>query len=1016
MKKTFLSIIPIIAIGLVFTLNYDFSDNSETQKKTYQYKPLSDIKEIGGANGAIAYKNLIYQDALSGKINHQKLADAKTDVRQKMLLKSTDFSFTEEGPDNVGGRTRGVAIHPDSNNVMFAGSVSGGLFVTRNMGSNWSRVQEFDDAMLNSATGTGSLGISSIAITKDGKLFVATGGNQYEGSLLSEYSGNITGDGIWVSENTYNFSFSQLDGTNNRDVLKVVSHPIDDNTVYYVGSTLGLKKYSNGTTTTITGLGNSSTIQDFQISGDGQCMLLGSAAGTRIETYSSQDGGTTWTNLHPSQLNGFGNGRGEYSISANKNSDGKYVMYALFSSNSGTLGGVYRSVDNGVNWLQIGPSATGNFTPLSTTLSQQGNYNLVILSSQDGEFCTLGGINLWKWQHTPNGAADNGQWYAISSGWNSVSPNYIHADNHRLVYNSDGFLIVGNDGGIQIRNPQGFGTAVNKGYNVTQFYSMSYGGNGSVMAGAQDNGTQYKDNSIPWSKEFAEVRGGDGFDCEISYLNSNALITTVYNGATSRSSDKGTTSQDVAAPCSGIVGQTCGPFYNAIAMMEQAEDLNTQDSIFYSPDANKLSGDTITYLSKTFAIPIKHVLTQNLNVYETMSVVGNDTFYSRDSTDTIALPDYVQSYFITQGDNSVYITRDMLRFTVIPEWWKLFDYSGYGLHSFEISTDMNYAWSGHYNGTLVRVSGLANAYSKEQADIDYKPQTTDTLLLISNGDTITGSLINQINFETDFSLYTYLDGSTLEYRIHTKNFSSLGNTISDISVDPNNPDNVCVVIGGTSSNHVYYSTNATSDNATFSSIDGNLPDMPVFGCVIERDPTTDVIIIGTEYGIFSTDNIAGNSTNWTANNDELGPIPVFDICQQWRDWEEGFSDGMRRVENPGAIYACTHGRGIWRADKLLSVQEPIELNYIKEDLSTIAVYPNPTSDFANVTFAVNKSNNVTIELYDLNGKLVKSVINNNTLNSGQHNISFDVTDFPLGTYIVLVKTDNDQKVVKFIKY
>ena len=35
---------------------------------------------------------------------------------------------------------------------------------------------------------------------------------------------------------------------------------------------------------------------------------------------------------------------------------------------------------------------------------------------------------------------------------------------------------------------------------------MGFGGDGSVIGGAQDNGTQYKDNSKPWSKEFAEVQ------------------------------------------------------------------------------------------------------------------------------------------------------------------------------------------------------------------------------------------------------------------------------------------------------------------------------------------------------------------------------------------------------------------------------------------------------------------------------------------------------------------------------
>ena len=63
---------------------------------------------------------------------------------------------------------------------------------------------------------------------------------------------------------------------------------------------------------------------------------------------------------------------------------------------------------------------------------------------------------------------------------------------------------------------------------------------------------------------------------------------------------------------------------------------------------------------------------------------------------------------------------------------------------------------------------------------------------------------------------------------------NVSGTITDISVDPTNPDNVCIVTGGTSSSHVYYSTNATSDNPTFSSIDGDLPDMPVFGCIVEE--------------------------------------------------------------------------------------------------------------------------------------------------------------------------------------
>tara|TARA_B100001287_G_scaffold275587_1_gene283655 strand:+ start:24829 stop:27921 length:3093 start_codon:yes stop_codon:yes gene_type:complete len=1030
MKKQNTLLLSLFSILLSITFVFIFITSSkkliDTDKKYYPAK-VSVIEKFNSANEAINYKDILYKDLNTGNINYAQLAKAKAKVRSIMNFKSTAFSFVEEGPDNIGGRTRAIAIHPEHDNIMFAGSVSGGLFKSVNAGNNWVRVEEFDDAMINSATGTGSLGVSSIAITKDTVLYVATGGSQFEGSLDSEFSANITGDGLWYSESLTNLEFKQLSGTDNDDVHKVVADPNNSNSVYYVGKSNGLRYSQNFESINISGVGSSSKVLDFKISNDGNVMILGYTSGTRIETLVSQDGGSSWENLHDNQqLQAFGTGRSEYSISADKYfsldlQDSVYVLYAVFASNSGTLSGVYRSEDNGTNWCQIGQYTNG-FTPL-TSLNGQGNYDLIILSSDDGESCILGGINLWKWQHSVGGSCLSGQWNQMTY---SFAPSHIgaytHADNHMLLYNNNGDLIVGNDGGIQIRYKEPFGSVqidqlpLNKGYNVTQFYSMAFDGEGSVMAGAQDNGTLYKDNTLNnhWNKDFSEVNGGDGFECAISYLNNNALITTIYNGAIYRSNDRGVTMDQIN---SGTF--TDDPFYNAIALMENPEDLNTKDSVLFSPDLAKEVGDTITYYSSNLSIPIKHVLTNPLNVYNTYDTVviegDTDVYVTRDSTDTLILPDYVQSYFVTQRGNGVYITRDMLRFSVNPEWWKLFNITGYNMHSYEISTDMNYVWAGsYYNGSLTRVSGLKNAYTKEAADIDEKPSSSDTLILISTGDTVTGSAVNNINFETDYLLYNYIDGSEVKYCVSTKNISLAG-TICDISIDPTNPDNVCVVIGGTGGNHVYYSTNATSSNPSFSPIDGNLPDMPVFGCVIEKNPDTDEIIIGTEYGVFSTDNINGNNTEWTSNNSEIGPVPVFDICQQWRDWEDGFSNGIRRVRNSGAIYACTFGRGIWRTDNLLSVAEPID--YINQKtINELTLFPNPVKDITNLSFMLDKGSDISIQVYDLTGKIVKSIYNDYPLQQGKHNVDFSAASLPLGTYIVLLKSDFDQKVVKFIKY
>ena len=281
MKKIYL-FLPVIIATLLFSFFgvSDVSYDKEDAKRKYTYKPLINSNKQFTANEAIEFKNMLYKDAVTGKIKHQKLADARTQVKQMMLAKSSNLSFIEEGPDNIGGRTRGIAIHPDNDSVMFAGSVSGGLFVTRNKGNTWQRVQEFDDAMENSATGTGSLGISSITITPGGALYVATGGSAYEGTFSGEYSANITGDGVWFSMSTNSFNFQQLSGTNNKDVLKVISDPTVDNKIYFVGVSMGLNVSSDyQASQSVSGLSQNATIGDVKISSDGQHVVAGVSQG-----------------------------------------------------------------------------------------------------------------------------------------------------------------------------------------------------------------------------------------------------------------------------------------------------------------------------------------------------------------------------------------------------------------------------------------------------------------------------------------------------------------------------------------------------------------------------------------------------------------------------------------------------------------------------------------------------------------------------------------------------------------
>jgi hypothetical protein len=60
-----------------------------------------------------------------------------------------------------------------------------------------------------------------------------------------------------------------------------------------------------------------------------------------------------------------------------------------------------------------------------------------------------------------------------------------------------------------------------------------------------------------------------------------------------------------------------------------------------------------------------------------------------------------------------------------------------------------------------------------------------------------------------------------------------------------------------------------------------------------------------------------------------------------------------------------------------------------------------------------ESENVTIEIYDLTGKVVNT-ISNSLLPQGLNKIQFNVNDLKNGTYIAAMRTDEEMKVSKFV--
>ena len=122
-----------------------------------------------------------------------------------------------------------------------------------------------------------------------------------------------------------------------------------------------------------------------------------------------------------------------------------------------------------------------------------------------------------------------------------------------------------------------------------------------------------------------------------------------------------------------------------------------------------------------------------------------------------------------------------------------------------------------------------------------------------------------------------------------------GGSVSCIAIENGDDNHLLVTYTNFGLNSVWETTDGGS---SWTSVEGNLPDMPVRWALF-NPANAQQVIIATDIGVWSTDLLNGNSTNWGPSNNGLANVRV-DMLQI-RD-----SDKM--------VIAATHGRGLFSTD------------------------------------------------------------------------------------------------------
>ena len=565
----------------------DFSD----------YSPRVDAEEISTQHdGAEEIHRMLMADIETGEINVQGLQELRKEVQKfanKQALsqsKSSAVSWIEMGPDNVGGRTRALAIHPDDESVLYAGAVSGGLWksveedeygnLVGNYGNSWMQVTSFPNLM-----------VGSIAFAGNGDIYVGTG--SVFDSEGGEGASGFRGRGIWYSPDNGD-SFTMVDGTdpgefNNGSYAAtdaLVADPTDENKVWF-GSNNDYGFLVEGEITEMPNSagGPPAGVGDIAIAPDGSYMLIG-ALTSKVYRSTSSDfddfeliappGVPVDGNLPSSSIN-------RVRVAISQNTEGDSYAFALYADGDNFFGGLYVSDQDGElgTWDECWPDGS-LFTPLERA---QGTYDLALgISKSQPDLAYVGGISLWR--SGPNQQAEQ-----AAAAFDFPGFSYgVHADIQDIVVAPSGTMYVTTDGGIYKSTDNGYSyTECNHDYNVTQFYGIAHSAGSAVIGGTQDNGSLVipEDNYFLDDQNAIEVHGGDGFDCAFSQVtessehqyawfaasqNGGLVRGTLSPGNNNNIGDFYDSDIDELVNDQGDIGQ----FYTCTRLYEDTEDEDSQ--------------------------------------------------------------------------------------------------------------------------------------------------------------------------------------------------------------------------------------------------------------------------------------------------------------------------------------------------------------------------------------------------------------------------------------------------------
>ena len=1010
-KQNILVVILAFAVSLgCFLLNNDsstaetaarvkhkfFLDNSpfketkgltKTQRKANSLPPNAYFEEeweltMNPEKGRPTPENL---EAIREQLNAEASARVPGDA--------TDNNWISRGPDNVGGRTRAIMFDPNdaTNETVFAGGVSGGLWKNTNISnanSTWSLVNIPEN-----------LNISTIISDPNSSTTF------YIGTGESYVSGDVNGDGVWKSTDagaTWTKIFGGISGATSFESASniTINSPAGIAGNYQSFPTTAFGSTISATLTADLILANDPTgvpteacnafgatvtgkiavirrgdctfvskVKNAQNSGAIGVIMMNNVDGAPVAMggsdssitipsvmISKADGdileaalnaGTVNGSLNPATGTFTGNlvpGIQHINDMKIRNNSGVSELYVAAgdsfyrAANSTTyLGGpeygLYKSVDGGANWSEVSLPLTDNNRKHCPNDIEIASDNKIWVSTTDsalyGEgggviFSSTDGTNFTKKYDVPDG--DRTQ-IAVSS--TTADKVYVLAETSTGVTmkrTTDGFALSFLVANVVPPNDADTGISAGDFTRGQAFYDLMLEVDPTdddvVFAGGIDT-FKSTNEGVAWS-QLTHWYGGFGFQ----YMHAD------QHAATFAPTD----------PKKMVFSNDGGVFYSAnggVTISERNKGFITGQ--FYTVGV----GPTTAFpTGDVFAGGLQDNGTQ---LFQNVSTSGPDsttepyggdgayTFFDQDGTDRYFIRNYVYNSGIDlynfDGANVTINSESASNGAFINPC------------ALDSNLDILYTnYSTNASGNLIRrYSGIKSSATLSKtilsdASFDNRP----TALTVSPHTTTSSTLFVGTILGDVFKI-TNANTTPTWTEIELQN--NIVGSISDIEVGASENE-IFVTIHNYGVESIWYTNNG---GTSWVAKEGNLPDMPVKS-ILQNPLNSEEVIIGTELGVWYTNNFSSASPRWSSSFNGMRNVKVLDLD----------------VRNDNMVFAATYGRGVFSG---MFTAAPLSVN--QEDLFSNAIKIFPTVSKGQFTLTSTKTIGPTqVEIYSISGKSV----------------------------------------------